>query len=49
MKEEEGSAATGLPMYNCEKSSAVQYQQLKKTLIEDFGVIRDEIYIKIKV
>ena len=50
MEEEGGSAATELPMCNCGKSSAVQMSTTeKKTLVGDFGVVRDEIYMKIKV
>ena len=51
MKEEGGSAATELPMCNYGKS-AIQMsttEKKKKTLIEDFKVVRDEIYMKIKV
>ena len=49
--EEGGSAATELPMYNCGKPSTVQMSttEEKKTLVGDFGVVRDEIYMKIKV
>ena len=39
MEEERGSAATELPMCNIGK----------QTLVGDFGVVRDEIYMKIKV
>ena len=51
MEEEGGSAATKLPMCNCGKPSAVQMSttEEKKTLVGDFGVVRDEIYMKIKV
>ena len=51
MEEERGSDATKLPMCNCGKSNAVQISTTgkKKTLIGDFGVVRDEIYMKIKV
>ena len=51
MEEEGESAATELPMCNCGKPSAVQISttEKKKTLIGDFGVMRDEIYMKIKV
>ena len=50
MEEEGGSATTELPMCNYEKPSAVQISTTKKkTLISDFGVVRDEIYMKIKV
>ena len=49
MEEEGGSAATKLPMCNYGKSSAVQMSTIEKTLIGDFGVVMDEIYIKIKV
>ena len=49
--EEGGSAATKLPMCNCGKPSAVQMSttEKKKTMVGDFGVVRNEIYIKIKV
>ena len=49
--EEGGSAATELPMCNCGKPSTVQMSttEEKKTLVDDFGVVRDEIYMKIKV
>ena len=50
MEEEGGSAVTELPMCNSEKLSAVQISTTeKKTLVGDFGVMRDEIYMKIKV
>ena len=50
MEEEGGSAVTELPMCNCGKQSAVQMSITeKKNLIDDFGVVRDEIYMKIKV
>ena len=50
MEEEGGSAVTELPMCNCGKQSAVQMSTTeKKTLIGDFGVVRNEIYMKIKV
>ena len=50
MEEEGGSAATELSMCNCGKPSVVQMSTTeKKTLIGDFGVVRDEIYMKIKV
>ena len=50
MEEEGGSAATELPMCNCGKPSAIQMSTTKKkTLVGDFGVVRDEIYMKIKV
>ena len=50
MEEEGGSVATELPMFNCGKPSAVQMSTTeKKTLVDDFGAVRDEIYIKIKV
>ena len=53
MEEEGGSAATKLPMCNCGKPSAIQMstteKKKKKTLVDDFGVVRDEIYLKIKV
>ena len=49
MEKEEGSVATELPMCNCGKPSAVQMSTTKKkTLVDDFGVVRDEIYMKIK-
>ena len=50
MEEEGGSDATELPMCNCGKSSAVQMSTTeKKTMVGDFGVVRDEIYMKIKI
>ena len=53
MEEEGGSTATELPMCNCGKPSTVQMsttkKKKKKTLVSDFGVMRDEIYMKIKV
>ena len=49
MEEEGGSAATELSMCNCGKASAVQMSTTEKTLVDDFGVVRDEIYMKIKV
>ena len=50
MEEEGGSAATELPMCNYRKPSAVQMSTTeKKTLVDDFGVVMDEIYMKIKV
>ena len=51
MEEEGGSAATELPMCNCGKPSAVQMSttEEKKNLVGDFEVVRDEIYMKIKV
>ena len=50
MEEEGGSAATELPMCNYGKPSTVQMSTTeKKNLIDDFGVVRDEIYMKIKV
>ena len=50
MEEEGGSAATELPMCNYGKPSAVQMSTIeKKTLISDFEVVKDEIYMKIKV
>ena len=50
MEEEGGSATTKLPMCNCGKPRAVQMSITeKKTLVGDFGVVRDEIYMKIKV
>ena len=51
MEEEGESAATELPMYNCGKPSAAQMSttEKKKTLVGDFGIVRDEIYMKIKV
>ena len=50
MEEEGGSAATELLMCNCGKPSAIQMSTTeKKTLVSDFGVVMDEIYMKIKV
>ena len=50
MEEEGGSAATELPMCNCGKPSAVQMSTIEKKLwSRDFGVVRDEIYMKIKI
>ena len=50
MEEEGGSAATKLPMCNCGKPSAVKMPTTeKKTLVGDFGVVRDGIYMKIKI
>ena len=49
MEEEGGSSTTKLPMCNCGKLSTVQMSTTKKTLVGDFGVVRDEIYMKIKV
>ena len=50
MEEEGGSVATELPMCNYGKPSAVQMSTTeKKTLIDNFRVVRDEIYMKIKV
>ena len=50
MEKEGGSATTELPMCNCGKPSAVQMSTTEKTtLIGDFEVVRDEIYMKIKV
>ena len=51
MEEEGGSAATELPMCNCGKPSAVQMSttEKKKILVGNFGVVRDKIYMKIKV
>ena len=50
MEEEGGSTTTELSMCNCGKPSAIQMSTIgKKTLIDDFGVVRDEIYMKIKV
>ena len=50
MEEEGGSVATELPMCNCGKPSVEQMSTTeKKTLIGDFGIVRDEIYMKIKV
>ena len=37
MEEEEGSAATELPMCNCGSQAQYKCQQLKKTLVGDFG------------
>ena len=47
--EEEGSAATELPMCNCGKPSAVQMSTTKKNPGRRFWVVSDEIYMKIKV
>ena len=48
--EKGGSAATELPICNYGKPSAVQMSTTeKKTLVGDFGVVRDENYMKIKV
>ena len=50
MEEEGGSVATELPMCNYEKPSAVQMSITeKKTLIGDFGIMRNEIYMKKKI
>ena len=50
MEEEGGSAATELSMCNCGKPSAIQISITeKKTLIGDFGIMRDEIYMKIEI
>ena len=51
MEEEGGSAAIELPMFNCGKLNAVQMSTTEKTktLVGDFGVVRDEIYMKIKI
>ena len=50
MEEEGGSTATELPMCNYRKPRSVQMSTTeKKTLIGDFGVVRDEIYMKIKI
>ena len=50
MEEERGSVVTELSMCNCRKPSAVQISTTeKKILIDDFGVVRDEIYMKIKI
>ena len=50
MEKEGGSTATELPMCNFGKPIAVQISTTeKKTLVGDFGVVRDEIYMKIKV
>ena len=49
MEEEGESAATELSMCNYGKSSGVQTSTTEKTLIDDFEVMRDEIYIKRKV
>ena len=50
MKEEGGSAVRELLMCNYGKSSTVQISTTgKKILVGDFRVMRDEIYIKIKV
>ena len=48
--EEGGSVVTELSMCSCGKTSAVQILTTeKKSLVGDFGVVRDEIYMKIKV
>ena len=47
---EEGRSAT--TNYRCVimgSQTQYKYQQLKKTLFDDFGVVKDEIYMKIKV
>ena len=50
MEKEGGSATTELPMCNCGKPNTVQISTIeKKTLVDDFGIVRDEIYMKIKV
>ena len=50
MEEEGGSAVTKLPMCNYGKPSSVQMSTTgKKTLVGNFGIVRDEIYMKIKV
>ena len=50
MEEEGESVATELLMCNCGKPSTVQMSTTeKKTLVVDFRVVRDEIYMKIKV
>ena len=49
MEEEGGSAATELPICNYGKPSVVQMSTIEKTLVDDFGVVMDEIYMKIKV
>ena len=47
--EEERSAVIELPMCNYGKPSAVQILTTEKTLIDDFEVVKYEIYMKIKV
>ena len=50
MQEEGESTATELPMCNCGKPNAVQMSTTeKKTMVGNFWVMRDEIYMKIKV
>ena len=54
MEEEGESVATELSMCNCGKPNAVQMsttekKKKKKTLVGDFGIVRDEIYMKIKI
>ena len=49
MEEEGGSTATELPMCNCEKLSAVQMATTEKNHGRRFWVVRDEIYMKIKI
>ena len=50
MEEDGGSATTELSMCNYGKPNVVQMLTIKKkTLVDAFGVVRDEIYMKIKV
>ena len=51
IKEKGGSTAIELPMCNYGKLSTVQMSitEEKKTLVDDFEVMRDEIYMKIRV
>ena len=50
MEEERESVTTELSMYNYGKPNAVQISTTeKKNLVGDFGVMKDEIYMKIKV
>ena len=50
MEEERGSAIIELPICNCGKQNTIQMSTIgKKTLVGDFEVMRDEIYMKIKV
>ena len=49
MEEEGRSVATELPMCNCGKPNTVQISTIEKKLGRRFWVMRDEIYMKIKV
>ena len=50
MEKEKESVTTEQSMCNYGKPNAVQMSTTeKKTLVGDFGVVRDEIYMKIKV